>query len=256
MSKSPQTSIWPEPISVGWACLALVAAGLLAHGIVAFTDYILWDGYWYYAELAPGVGAPGMKRLFSEIGRPLDYYFLLPFTVFTGAVAPKIASLLAWILIPIPLMIVLREGAKFPAGLAFAVALVSVVLPVFDVLGEIALFMNVFALLVFWCGMAVLAHLPRKRGVCGFAWRIAAILLLLLAFNLNSLLVFFYGLLVFLFASRVVLSAKTDVLAYGFSLVCRFADFVALPVVFWIIKSVLTPALAGACCQHITQMIG
>ena len=241
MSKNRQTSIWPEPISFGWACLALVAAGLLAHGVVAFTDYILWDGYWYYAELAPGVGAPGMKRLFSEIGRPLDYYFLLPFTVFTGAVAPKIASLVAWVLIPIPLMIVLREGAKFPAGLAFAVALVSAVLPVFDVLGEIALFMNVFALLVFWCGMGVLAHLPRKRGVCGFAWRIAAILLLLLAFNLNSLLVFFYGLVAFLFACRVVLSPKRDVLTYGFSLVRRFADFAALPVVFWTVKSVLTP---------------
>jgi hypothetical protein len=241
VSKNRQTSIWPEPISFGWACLALVAAGLLAHGVVAFTDYILWDGYWYYAELAPGVGAPGMKRLFSEIGRPLDYYFLLPFTVFTGAVAPKIASLVAWVLIPIPLMIVLREGAKFPAGLAFAVALVSAVLPVFDVLGEIALFMNVFALLVFWCGMGVLAHLPRKRGVCGFAWRIAAILLLLLAFNLNSLLVFFYGLVAFLFACRVVLSPKRDVLTYGFSLVRRFADFAALPVVFWTVKSVLTP---------------
>ena len=241
MSKSRQTSIWPEPISFGWACLALVAAGLLAHGIVAFTDYILWDGYWYYAELAPGVGAPGMKRLFSEIGRPLDYYFLLPFTVFTGAVAPKIASLVVWVLIPIPLMIVLREGAKFPAGLAFAVALVSAVLPVFDVLGEIALFMNVFALLVFWCGMAVLVHLPRKRGVCGFAWRIAAIILLLLAFNLNSLLVFFYGLVSFLFASRVALSPKRNVLTCGFSLLCRFADFAALPVVFWIVKSVLTP---------------
>jgi hypothetical protein len=221
--------------------LALVAAGLLAHGIVAFTDYILWDGYWYYAELAPGVGAPGMKRLFSEIGRPLDYYFLLPFTVLTGAVAPKIASLVAWILIPISLMIVLREGAKFPAGLAFSVALVSAVLPVFDVLGEIALFMNVFALLVFWCGMAVLAYLPRKRGVCGFACRIAAILLLLVAFNLNSLLVFFYGLVAFLFVSRVALSPKKNVLTYGLSLVYRFGDFVALPVIFWVVKSVLTP---------------
>lgn len=241
MSKRRQNSIWPEPISFGWACLALVAAGLLAHGIVAFTDYILWDGYWYYAELAPGVGAPGMKRLFSEIGRPLDYYFLLPFTVFTGAVAPKIASLLAWILIPIPLMIVLREGAKLPAALAFAVALVSAVLPVFDVLGEIALFMNVFALLVFWCGMAVLVRLPQKRGVRALVWRIAAILLLVAAFNLNSLLVFFYGLVAFLFACRVVLSPRRDVLNYGFSLGRRFADFAALPVVFWIVKSTLTP---------------
>ncbi len=241
MSKSRQNSIWPEPISIGRAFLALVAAGLLAHGIVAFTDYILWDGYWYYAELAPGVGAPGMKRLFSEIGRPLDYYFLMPFTVFTGAVAAKIASLVAWVLIPIPLMIVLREGAEFPAGLAFAVALVSAVLPVFDVLGEIALFMNVFALLVFWCGMAVLVHLPQKRGVRAVAWRIAAILLLVAAFNLNSLLVFFYGLVAFLFACRVVLSPKRDVLTYGFSLVRRFADFAALPVVFWIVKSFLTP---------------
>jgi hypothetical protein len=241
VSKSRQNSIWPEPISIGRAFLALVAAGLLAHGIVAFTDYILWDGYWYYAELAPGVGAPGMKRLFSEIGRPLDYYFLMPFTVFTGAVAAKIASLVAWVLIPIPLMIVLREGAEFPAGLAFAVALVSAVLPVFDVLGEIALFMNVFALLVFWCGMAVLVHLPQKRGVRAVAWRIAAILLLVAAFNLNSLLVFFYGLVAFLFACRVVLSPKRDVLTYGFSLVRRFADFAALPVVFWIVKSFLTP---------------
>ncbi len=241
MSKSPHISIRPEPISFGWVCLALVAAGLLAHGIVAFTGYILWDGYWYYAELAPGVGAPGMKRLFSEIGRPLDYYFLLPFTVLTGAVAPKIASLVAWILIPIPLMIVLREGAKFPAGLAFAVALVSAVLPVFDVLGEIALFMNVFALLVFWSGMAVLVYLPRKRGVRGFAGRIAAILLLLVAFNLNSLLVFFYGLVAFLFVSRVALSPKSNILTYAISLAFRFADFVALPVIFWVIKSILTP---------------
>ncbi|MFM8719211.1 MAG: hypothetical protein ACKOFH_06725 [Chthoniobacterales bacterium] len=241
MSKIRTTSIVAEPISFGWACLAVAAAGLLAHGIVVFTDYILWDGYWYYAELVPGVGAPGMKRLFSEIGRPLDYYFLLPFTVFTGAVAPKIASLVAWVLVPIPLMIVLREGAKFPAGLAFAVALVSAVLPVFDVLGEIALFMNVFALLIFWCGMAALVRLSQKRGVRALVWRIAAILLLLAAFNLNSLLVFFYGLVAFLFACRIVLSPRRDILTYGFSLLCRFADFFALPVIFWVLKSVLTP---------------
>ena len=224
-----------------WKCVGLLVAGLLAHGIVLFTDYILWDGYWYYSELNKSLGPTGMRRLFSEIGRPLDYYFLIPFTILPGAVPPKIFGLIVWVLSPFPLMMLLRHGAKLPSELSLSAALLASVLPVFDVLGEIAVWMNTFSWFVFLCGMTCLVYLPKALGLPKLFLRLATILLFLVAFNFNSLLVFFYAFAGFLFVGRAMVLPKERVFAYALDLVIRFGDFLLLPFLFWFAKNVLTP---------------
>ena len=232
----------PNEKLIGWrASGLLVLLGLFSHGLLCFTDYVLWDGYWYYPELAASGGPAGMKRLFSEIGRPLDLIYLLPFTVLRNIEAPKIAGLIAWVVIPVIINLVLQRGARFPPLHAFAVSSVSAVLPVFDVLGEIALWPNTLALLIFWLGMVVLVTLPKMGAKNRIAWRVLSLLFLAISFNLNSLLVFFYALGVFLVTSRAILG-KTELSVACFALVIkRHLDFMILPLVFWVAKSAFTP---------------
>jgi len=230
-------------LSFSWVCLILAGSGLMAHGLLVFTDYILWDGYWYYAQLAAPDGPHGMMRLFSEIGRPLDSLFVLPFGLFTGPVPAKVAGLVAWILISIPMFYVLHNGAGMPQDFALIVSIVAVVLPVFDVLGEIALWMNTFALLIFWFGFALLVASSRMHGICSMLGKSAALFTLVISFNLNSLLVFYYALGLFLFSTHFFL--VDDCGRLNFAIATRLKKywlFVFAPIGYWLAKLFLVPA--------------
>ena len=51
------------------AWIWVVASGLLAHFLVPITDHVVWDGWWYAADLGRAEGPTTMARLFQEVGR-------------------------------------------------------------------------------------------------------------------------------------------------------------------------------------------
>ena len=220
------------------AALSLVLTGFLAHGLLGLTDYVLWDGFWYHAQLA--LPSPtGMVRLFHEIGRPLDRWFVATAAWLPGPHLCKWLSLFAWTLVAPLAFVVLRRGALLPAPLAWTASALAVATPCFDVLGELAIWSNTLAVLLFWCGWT-LTVVTKPR-----AWsRTAAAALWLLSFNLNSQLVFFYavgGLIVLLRLAQPGGTGGTAWWRRLAGMLRRHAEVPLLPLAFWSAKQWLTP---------------
>lgn len=224
--------------------VAIVMAGVLAHGVVLLTDYRLWDGWAYSLWLGDPQQTHFLWRLFDEIGRPLDVLYWLPFRGLASPhIAAKWAGVAAWIAHAVFMHDCLRRRVWLGTGLATAVAIMVVTCPVFRPLGELSIWMNTCAVALFWLGLSILARVSEGLGR---AWstplRLAASGLLFLSFNLNSNLVFFYGVAAAAVALRVGRTGWRDAARELFDCVRQFPEAATLPVLFWVWKSVFTPS--------------
>ncbi len=238
VSPAVATERTPPP---GWVWI--VVAGILAHWLVPLTDYVLWDGWWYASDLVRTEGPSTMARLFHEVGRPLDMMFYAPMRWLGGnpVVWSKLWSSAAWIGSAVAMADVLHRAGRAPKAVAVAAAVLAVTLPVFDLLGELALWMNVGAILLFWIGWVIVSRLPAMSGWPSAGARLAALSLFFVSFDLNSNLVMFYAVAVTLACLR---SSESSWKAWGVRmawLAIRHADFLAMPVIFWVWKTVFTP---------------
>lgn len=223
--------------------MGIVAAGLLAHGLVPLTDYILWDGWWYAADLARPDGPATMARLFHEVGRPLDMWFYKPLQWLGGdpVAWAKWLGTAAWIASAVCIATVLRRLARLPESVGTAVAMLVVALPIFDLLGELALWMNTACVLLFWLAWVLVSRLPDLAGWRAIAARLSALALFFVSFDLNSNLVMFYAFAVAVAGLRLPDIRPATLFARLPRLAIRHADFLALPVVFWLWKTIFTP---------------
>jgi hypothetical protein len=218
----------------------IVVAGLLAHWLLLLTDYRIWDG-WSYAHMLNTPGGPElMWRAFNEFGRPMDILFWYPMIGAENAhIWSKYLSLAAWIGSACLVFHILRCGVCLDPLESWAISVIYVVIPVFDMLGELSIWMNVCAVFLFWLACALAMRLG--RGSLRIPLRLLCLLLFFLSFNLNSQLVWFYAVgVAFLFlrektASFGTLVARTKQLAF------RYADFLLLPPLFYGAKRIFTP---------------
>ncbi len=223
------------------ALAGIVVAGLLAHAVVLLSDYVVWDGWSYQHWLGHPGQTEHLQRLFHEVGRPLDFLFLIPFV---GApklvVTAKVAGVVTWIFASCLMYLVLIRTKLASPNAALICAAVAVVLPVFDVLGDVSIWMNTACVALFWAGWWLVTAKPSTLWLRTLS-RAAALLCFFLSFNLNSQLVVFYAFA----ACAVALPHLSD----GVSAVikaCRrallnYPDFAFLPVLFWIWKRLFTP---------------
>lgn len=221
----------------------IVFAGLAAHGLLPFTDYLLWDGWWYAADIVRGEGAPTMTRLFREVGRPMDMAFYLPMRLFGGdpLVWAKWLGMIAWIASGPCIAFVLRRGGGLAPSTATAIAILSVTLPVFDLLGELALWMNTACVFLFWGAWALVVGLASTNSWLRYPIRLGAIVLFFVSFNLNSNLVMFYAVAAMLFGLRSSRVPLPDLPLRVWRLAASKPDFLLLPILFWLWKTVFTP---------------
>lgn len=229
------------PLWAGKACIVIIVAGLLCHGLLLLTDYRLWDG-WSYAHWLTTPGQLGnIKQLFHEIGRPLDMLYWLPLVgVDHIHIWAKVLGVAAWVVAACAVYVVMARGALLPAAQALSIALFTVALPFFDVLGELSIWMNTAALMLFWVAWVVFLrsrHVERLR----LASRVAALLLFFLALNLNSLIPFYlaFGVVLALIRWRELSLRELATRALGAAR--AYPDFIALPFVFWAWKRTFTP---------------
>lgn len=224
--------------------LVVVFAGLLAHGLLLFTDYRLWDGWEYALWLSDPKQLQYLHRLFSEIGRPLDGVYWRPFVGLQNPhINAKVAGVAAWITHAILMYECLRRPWALGPTAAMAVAMLSVTCPAFRPLGELSLWMNTAAVAIFWAAiyLALLGHesqSPKLR----VALRAMAFVTLFFALNLNSLLVYFYGLLAALVGYAYLYHGSAYTISSVKKLVREYPDLCLVPVIFWGWKSLFTPS--------------
>jgi hypothetical protein len=224
-----------------WA--AIMIAGLAAHGLLPFTDYLLWDGWWYAADLVRGEGAPTMTRLFREVGRPLDAAFYLPMRLFGGdpVAWAKWLGMVAWIASGPCIAFVLQRGGGLAPWTATAIAILAVTLPAFDLLGELSLWMNTACVFLFWAAWALLVSLKSIQPWLRYLVRLGTISLFFVSFNLNSNLVMFYAVAAMLVGLRSADVSWPTIPPRAGRLAAAKVDFLLLPILFWLWKTVFTP---------------
>jgi hypothetical protein len=224
--------------------LAIVGTGLLSHGLILLTDYRLWDGWEYALWLGDPRQLPFLTRLFSEIGRPLDGLYWRPFFGLQNShIVAKAAGVTAWIAHAIFMYECLRRPWALGAAAALAAAMLSVACPVFRPLGELSLWMNTAAVAIFWAAiyLVVLAHEARSLNF-RVALRGCALVALFLSLNLNSLLVYFYGLLAALLGLIYLRHGRNSAISGARMLIQKYPDVCILPLIFWGWKTFYTPS--------------
>lgn len=225
--------------------LAILAIGFVTHGLLLFTDYVLWDGWWVNVDLASPAGRACLKRLLHEVGRPADYLFYLPFGMAeafaTKVFMAKAAGVAVWISASLAVFYCMVKTARLPLGVAFALASLTVTSTAFPLLGEMSLFMNSTCVMLFWVAWALatwsdeLAGPGRTLGTC------ASCALLFLSFNLNSNLVLFYATALTIVGLRLPDAKASTVQGLLSKIDVRHVVALVLPVVFWVLKSRFTP---------------
>ncbi len=183
-----------------------------------------------------------MQRFFSEIGRPLDGWFIRFFALASSpAAACKWLSVSFWVTSALLFYEFLRKEFNMTEADCMFSAGIAVSLPFFDLLGELALFMNAASVFLFWLAWFLVASSNgRKRGAV-LAQRVAAILLLFISFNLNSHLPYFYAILACVLSSRLCKAKMTNPWVRWYKPVLAMLDLALLPIVFWLWKTFYTP---------------
>lgn len=222
----------------------LLLLGLVAHGLVLVTDHVIWDGWWANADL--GLSDAGiLARQFRESGKPLEGWFLAPFRLIASAdgriAAAKLAGVACWIGSFLAMHACLRRLARLEAPVALAISALAVAAPVYEVLGDVSLAMYPACMLLFWCGWLLFAAAIDRRGTPALVCRIAAAALLFLSFNVNSLLVMHYAVAATFAVLRLRGVPWADLRGRLVGAALRYPEILALPVAFWIWKTVFTP---------------
>lgn len=231
------------------ACALVVGAGLAAHMLLPATDYVIWDGWWQFADVAWPEGPSVTRQHLAEVGRPLDLVYYWPFRFvdsFSSRVwLSKVFALGLWVSSACLMLGVMWRATRLPRDIATAVAATVASCPVFALLGEFSLWMYTAAVFLFWVGWFALVQLPRTNRVVATLARPALWVVFFLSFNLNSQLVAFYAVCGCLFFSRFASLRPKDAInvlkAYSY----RYADFLLLPILFWFWKKLWTPSIGA-----------
>ena len=151
------------------------------------------------------------------------------------------AGMACWIGSFLAMHACLRRLARLDGPVALTISGLAVAAPVYEVLGDVSLAMYPACMLLFWCGWLLFAAALNCRGSAAIACRVAAVALLFLSFNVNSLLVMHYAVAATFAVLRLRDVPWGDMRARLVRAALRYPDILALPVVFWIWKAVFTP---------------
>ena len=153
-------------LSDAWAVGIIIGVGLAAHGLLLFTNFIVWDGWWLTQELIYGRRFDLLLAYTQEFGRPMDYLYWRFLGLFPKPeVAIKFLALISWIVAAVFMFRCLRLLGGLSALTACAVAALFVACPAYKMMGESILFMNTVSIAIFWFAWWVhaLPDLPARR---------------------------------------------------------------------------------------------
>ena len=183
----------------------LIALAVVAHGLLLLNDGIYWDDWYLYTALHqhnwPAIALLGQRGLPTD---PILYWII----GYGGRVfAFKLVKFIALTLVAILVYEVC--SLRFSRGIALAIAALALTFPGDET--TVILMTTDYAVYyaIFW----IAVWLAFRDSIPLFC---IAVALFLLSFNLNSLLVFYFGFVIAIFQRR-----KRDIV------------FISLPFVFW-----------------------
>jgi hypothetical protein len=225
------------------AAYAIIAVtAVVTHGLLLFNDGHYVDGWPTYTQLAER----NWDLLFTHLyraGLPGTVLFYSVMDYFPGLVFKfRIVAFLAIVLMAMLVYRIAEESKVLSRWESVSIALISLTYPAF----QASVIMPVGLYLAFYCLFILAAYLAlrseRMRGAVRYAVRGGSLVLFVVSFNINSLLVFYFGFLFLLFllthGQRLTQGTFTRAVL---QFVPRRLDFLLLPFAFWVVKEALFP---------------
>src|SRR6476620_5543351 len=231
---------------VGYA--VVFGVGIFSHWPALLTDSIMWDDYLILAWITQG-RFDWLYQFYSNYGiTPMGLVYL-PFiaatpTASTAVLFAKficVASVLLNAALVMLISVRVAHGDRVFAVLAGATA---AAFPGLSGEGfQPTFLLYCFFVPVFLTGILLFVETAQSRASRPII-RVAGLIALLLSFSLNSLLVFFYALIPAVFYASIGREQTAPprlLFAAGGRFLLRNLDFLATPIVFWIIKESFMP---------------
>ena len=216
--------------------LALTLIASAIHGLLLLNDGIYAeDRFWLHLletnrfsaiDLFRDRGVIADPYFWWLVGRTLNPVFTFKLIVFICAVGA--ALLLYWIG---------RRSGLVSEKAAFFIAILAVSFPGFQTWPSLLTAMYIFYAFVYVAGAACALAAEDRDGMMRALFRVAAIVLFLVSFNLNSLLVLHYGFIVLLAYRAVTLRGERWLRFFA-----RHLDYLIAPIVYRVSQKMFFPA--------------
>jgi hypothetical protein len=227
--------------------LVVFGVGIFAHWPALLTDSIMWDDYLILAWSTQG-RFDWLYQFYSNYGVTPMALVYLPFvaTAPTAATIVQLAKLLCVASVLLNAVLVMLISLRVAHGNRVFAVLAGATAAAFPGLSgegfQPTFLLYCFFVPLFLTGILLFietARSPISRPII----RVAALVLLLLSFSLNSLLVLFYAVVpaVFYASIRREQTATRQLFSAGMRFVLGHMDFLAAPLVFWALKEVFMP---------------
>ncbi len=223
--------------------MAIVVWGVLVHGLILFNPIPYWDGWLVYGAERSG-DYSSLYRLFASSGVPTGFLVHWVLGHLGGVFAYRVAALCAQIVAGLAVYDINRQEQFLTRGEGLLLALLAVAYPAVHVSFELIISPYEISYALFLVA-ACLALRSEHQGRAGRLFlRLAALLALFFSFGINSLLVFYFALLWLLllrFAHERSVTIREALAPFSRTHV----DYIALPFVFWALKTTFFAPLAG-----------
>jgi len=213
----------------------LVLIYFTAHSAILFTTGRFYDD-WVYFHPDPQV----TMEAWSNVGKPLAGLFLNLVQNGGGPFAARLCTFLAYLGSALLLWGILKQVNVIDSDVRFCLVSMFMVFPADSTRVLSMLSYDAVCYFFFFLGFWLVSRYCVSRSVI---LRVASLLAFFFSFWMNSLLVFYALVFVYVwYQERSMLRSPRD----WISLPLRYADFVALPFIFWVMQRIWFPAaIAG-----------
>jgi hypothetical protein len=226
-------------LAPGWSVVLIVLYALAAHGALLLNNGVYWDG-WMVDSWHRNRNWSAMRRFFSEVGLPAVYYqHRLMARLGGGVFGFRLLAFVTTVLSALAVYALsLRLGALGDLySLLLALLYLSYAGYHMNTDTNVGLQYTLPTAIFYWAAYVALAA-QDQSGAGHLALRVIALLAFLIAFNANSLLVYYFG---FLGLKLLLAWPQAGDLEQAARLFVANLDYIALPFLFWILKERLTP---------------
>lgn len=228
-----------EQPAILFPCL-ICLYGALAHGAMLLNDGIYWDG-WMIESWRRARHWRAMKRFFSEVGLPIYYHQHRLLTQSgAGIFVYKLIAFASTLLSALAVYFVSLHLGYLDTvnSLLLALLYLSYTGYHMNVETNVGLQYTFPTALFYWAVYAALVSQDHV-GAAHWSLRLTALAAFLVAFNANSLLVYYFGFLGIKLLTNP--GGNGDFLQSVGAQALGNMDYVVLPFVYWVLKEKLTP---------------
>ena len=211
--------------------------GLLSYGLVFFNRGLFLDG-WFLEGWSKKETWHILKRFTGEVGMPFIYYLHKAISkVRPGKTAYNFINVISLIGTAYTISYLCLQSGYLNLQESMLIAALMLAYPGQQIACEKSVTQYFLCTLFFYLGAALNIQSELSIGTEGVLLWIASLSLLFLSFNMNSLLVYYLGFLIY----KVFFLTKGGQPNLHFNLVIKNGILVFLPPLFWLLKGWLTP---------------